>query len=212
MNIEIINKRTIADLVRAVKDVPLLGDKNVKPYRDASVSLMRFSPEEVNPTTFYVLKKGIEFQRELREAMLAQHGIDTLELSYWLEISVNGGAPWGLTPPVVELTHRKVHYVAEDGGVDKRGAFEIKIPIINDGAHRVWLAREEKMWFAGLYISGADANHPFYAHPNNWSDVKEVDEVPKEKHLKKLYVKDDCYSLYRDFGVLGCGAPRGTSV
>jgi len=64
------------------------------------------------------------------------------------------------------------------------------------------------MKFNGIYIVGALESHPFYAHPNEWERIKIVEEVPKDKKDKKFYSRPDCYALYRNFGVLGCGAPE----
>ena len=51
----------------------------------------------------------------------------------------------------------------------------------------------------------------FYAHPNEWNKVKIFDDTPKTKRGKKLYSREDNYALYRNFGILGCGEPRGVS-
>jgi len=212
MEIKIVNRISFSELESSVRAVPLKGlnpDGSQRlVYTDARISLKRFYTEEINPTTFYLLKRGIKLQRELRTTLLDKYEIDTLNLDAAYEIENEKGEIWGLTPPIIELTPRKVKYVPRKGEIPYEDEVVVQVPIINDGAHRVWLARENHETFVGLFISGADPNFPFYAHPNEWSMVKILDEVPKDKRDKKFYSMENCYDLYRDFEVLGCGAPR----
>lgn len=208
MNIEIVKRISSSELFDRLRKVPLTGTDTLV-YANADISIKELHPDHVNPTTFYLLKNGIEFQRKLRDSLLDKYGIDTLKLDGALEIIVdNSGEIWTLTPPIIEVTGREVRYVAKEGDIEYGETSTVQIPIINDGAHRVNLAREIGKRFNGIYISGALMNFPFYAHPNSWDRVKVVDEVPSSKEEKKFYLREDCYALYRDFGVLGCGKPR----
>ncbi len=215
MKIEIVRRIPFSELAKKIRHVPLVqkdseGSERYV-YKNARVSVKTFHPDEVNPTTFYLLKKGLEFQTELHETMIRDYGIDTLNLDAGYEIRNEKGEIWGLIPPIVEITPRRVRYVAGKEEISYKEAVTIQIPIINDGAHRVWMAREKNNLFKALCISGADPEFPFYAHPNEWSRVKLVDEVPKDKREKKFYSRENSYGLYRDFGILGCGAPRSIS-
>ncbi len=212
MKVEVIKKILLDELVAQVRRVPLMqraGDgSEIRVYQNASIFLRRTDPREVNPTSFYLVRGNLQFQRNLR-ATLMEQGIDTLQLEGALEIRVDDADQvWALMPPVVEVTSRKVRYIPAAGEIDYEKTQQVQIPVINDGVHRVWIAREADEFFNGLWVARADPAFPFYAHPNSWDDMREVDAVPSSRAAKKLYSKEDCYALYRDFGVLGCGAPR----
>lgn len=221
MQVEILNRIPMEELLAKVRQVPLLNPaedgSQIFPYRNAHIELRRMNIMEVNPTTFYLIRKNFDFQKALRDAMKSQHGIDTLFLNEGLEIRVDGkDEAWTIMPPVVEVGTRSVRFHPQDGEIAYDGpdhVFKIQVNLLNDGAHRVSLAvcPEASGFFNAIYIVGADPNHPFYAHPNEWSRVRAVDSTPSTLEEKKLYSrpKDDCYVLYRDFGVLGCGKPRG---
>ena len=142
--------------------------------------------------------------------MLDKQGIDTLMLDCLLKLKNEEGQEFGLMPPVVEVQTRRVRYVPGKGELSHEGTYEIQVPVINDGLHRFMLARLVGKPVRVIHIARSDPEFPFYAHPNEWSRVRVVDRVPATKEEKKLYSREDCYALYRDFGVLGCGAPRGT--
>ncbi len=214
MKIEILRKIPFKELEESVRKVPLMKKdsrgREIFVYKDATISLRTFTYDEVNPPTFYLINKNLETQRNLFLSLDKDHKITPLELDGALEIRNEKGEIWTLTPPIIEVTERSVRYVPQDGEIDySEYVNKIKIPLICDGAHRVQVAREYGMPFIGLSIVGADPKHPYYAHPNGWDMVKIVDEVPKTKIEKKFYRYEDCYALYRDFDVLGCGKPRG---
>ena len=215
MDVKIINIFDFSELEKKIRQVPLKkrspDDPEIKIYRNARISLKNFYAEEVNPTSFYLLQNGIERQKELRHQLLKKYNIDTLSLKGALDIQNEKGEIWTLTPPIVEATPRRIKYQAQPQEIPYEETFKITIPIINDGLHRVYIARETNEPFNAIFISGALEDFPFYAHPNEWDRVKIFENVPKTPEEKKLYSRKDCYDLYRDFGVLGCGAPRGTS-
>ncbi len=172
-----------------------------------------FHINEVNPIAFYLIEKNLQFQERLRQELLINHKIDTLSLDGLLEIKNDDGEVWGLIPPIVEYIKRTVHFKPGEGEIAYHEPYEIQIPIVLDGLHRVTLAKgTEKKTFYGISISGVAHEHRVYAHPNSWDQVKIFENTPKTKQEKKLYILDDCYALYRDFDVLGCGKPRGTSA
>jgi hypothetical protein len=215
INIENIRKVPIPEFAKQLQYITLLKDTTVKPYQNARISLKEFHAEEVNPSTFYLIRKNLEFQMALRQHLLEKHGVDTLRLDSFLEItSVKEDGTkeiWGLTPPVIELTPRLVKYHPQDGEVAYEHAEKVYIPIIVDGLHRVFMAKQLGLPFNALYISGASEEHPFYAHPNHWDKVRLFDETPKTMEEKKLYTRPspNYYYLYRDFNSLGIGQPRG---
>ena len=214
MTIEILKLISFGELEEKLRQVPLMKKdaqgKEILIYEHANSQLRTFSTQEVNPTSFYLLGRNLAFQRELREHLLKIYDIDVLNLSGALELK-NGNEIWTLTPPIIESTQRTVQYQPQAGEISHPGNCRISIPIINDGLHRVYLAWQTTGTFKGIHISGALEEYPFYAHPNEWEKIKVLDELPKTKEEKKLYSREDCYALYRNFGILGCGAPRHTS-
>ncbi len=215
MKIEIVRIIPFSELEQKLRDVPLMkraeDGSEIKIYKDADISLKRFHSDQVNPTSFYLLRENLEFQRDFNQYMFDKFYIDVLNLDCGFEIMNEEGKIWGLLPPIIEITPRRVRYIAKPGEISYNQDVEIQIPIINDGIHRIALAREKGAKFTSLLVSGAIKDYPFYAHPNSWDQVRVVDKLPATKEEKKLYSREDCYGLYRNFDILGCGKPRGTS-
>jgi len=212
MKIELLRQISFSELEERIRKVPLMkpdsNGNHIMIYENANITLKRFMAEQVNPPTFYLLKKGLEIQRELRKLLMEQYGLNSLNLNGALEIQNEKGEIWTLTPPIIESTPRTVKYAPKEGEIKYDEDVKINIPLINDGAHRVALAKELGLEFTGIFISGAKEGFPYYVHPNGWDRVREVDDVPKTKQEKKFYTREDCYALYRNFDVLGCGKPR----
>ncbi|MDO8628740.1 MAG: hypothetical protein Q7R56_03225 [Nanoarchaeota archaeon] len=209
--ITIIERFSFEELERRLRTVPLKGDQTIHPYEKARISTKTFYPQEVNPTTFYLLRNGLKLHESLRAYFLT-YGIDILHLDGGITFDVEG-LPEAerrktLIPPIVELTSRVVRFIPQEGEIDYPQSVPVSIPILNDGAHRVMTARQAQTDFTAVFVSGASPEYPFYAHPNSWEQVKIVDHVPHNKHEKKMYIRPDVSFLYRDFGVLGCGTFR----
>ncbi len=213
MRIEILREIDFEQLTAMLRQVPLMQPASdgfpIRVYEKAEIGIRILSPDEVNPSTFYLIASNLQFQRKLRENLLTK-GIDTLNLEKALEIQ-NGEEIWTLTPPIIEVTPRTVQYIPQDGEINYSKTTELQIPTINDGCHRIKLAQDLGINVTCVFISGASREYPFYAHPNSWDEVKIVSQVPETKREKKLYMREDCYALYRNFGAIGCDKPRFTS-
>ncbi len=217
MNIEIVRTLDFVELEEKLRNIPLMRqDENgndIFPYKNAHIRLEDFHAEDVNPPTFYLLRKSLQYQKSLHEALraLGHNSLHLTPQSAALEILCKErNELWTLTPPIIELTERIVRYVPQDGEIDYEDKpTNIIIQLICDGAHRVAFSREQGGGFTGVKISGSDSRYPYYAHPNGWDKVKVVDEVPATKEDKKFYRFEDCYGLFRNFDVIGCGKPRG---
>lgn len=214
--IELIKKISLPELEQMIRAVPLKKTAQdstpIHVYKNAHIIFKKFKAEEVNPPTFYLIKRNLDFQRQLRQYMLKIYHIDTLNLDSALEIrNKTNDETWLLTPPIIEITPRLIQFVPqEEGEITYKTQIKLHIPLICDGAHRVAIAKESNIEFTAISISNVNEKYLFYAHPNHWDRVKIVDEIPKTKVEKKLYRFEDCYALYRDFDTLGCGKPRYT--
>ena len=193
MKIEILNRITFAELEKMLRRVPLMAiaedGSQIYIYKDARITLKNLSAEEVNPPTFYIIKRNLQLQRDVRESLLNQYNIDLFNLNGALEIKNEQKEIWTLTPPIIEVVSRIVSYVPQGGEIDHRSKqIKILIPTLADGSHRGALARRLGLPFNAVYISEIDEKHPtYYAHPNSWDKVQEVEDTPKTMSDKKLY-------------------------
>ncbi len=216
--LELVEKIHLIELEQRLRRVPLFKPdaqgNPIFPYKNARIEFRHTHPDDVNPTTLYLLRHGLEQQRHLRNAFREHHdaglnSIDTLRLSGAIVYRTEEGVRTML-PPIVEMQEEKVRYDNPHGDKVYPEPHLVNIPVINDGAHRMYLARQEKAIPLVCHISGVLSEYPFYAFPNHWDNVKIVDEVPAEKREKKLYKREDSYELYRNFDAVfeGCSKPR----
>ncbi len=174
------------NLERHVRETPLLMPRDgelIYPYADAEIRLAEISCDDVQPTTFYVVRRNLGELATVWCDLAMQGYEDPLQLSRGYLLRKEDGKLVGLTPPIVEDT-------PEDG------------TYLLDGAHRVSLGRSfGRRSFAAVYISGLRADCPSYAFPNSWSAVRIVDDVPTDPAQKKHY-RPNYRALYRDFSAL----------
>jgi hypothetical protein len=212
--VEILREIPWSELEQMVRKVPLKMERPDKSkifvYDKATIELRTVMPEELAASSFYLVQKSADFQRALHDE-LKKVGYDTLHLKGGLEIRNSQGEIWRLIPPVVEVMHEDVQHVNSRGDIDYSGKqAKVAVHIVNDGMHRVALARDLGSSVNVIHVSGIPEEFPYYALPNGWDQVRTFTDVPKTKAEKKFYRRNDCYALYRDFDVLGCGKPRNT--
>lgn len=196
---EIVNlqKHGVEELIDNIKRVTMLHDRDAYPYKAAKVELVTMSTDDIAPAQRYVLTQEILKVRDLRWS-LAEKGIDLFNLDGYVSIWLQGyDDPIDVLPPVVEESPEA------DGTVVK---------ILNDGMHRVYLARMERSPIQVIYASGLPKAYPYYAFPlvDGWSGVDIVSELP-EDYIKKWHRIKNYKTLYRDFnsGFQNVGGPRG---
>lgn len=182
-------------LVEQVRDITMLTDKTVHPYKNAIIRIEDMDIKEFLPTQLYILKDHLEFQSQLRQELLIKNH-DTLRLFGSLTLK-NAGVEIGMMPPIVE----------ED--------YEMG-PVLLDGTHRVWLAKQLGMKsLSVLHISGVLPETPMIPLPNQWNEVIEYNVIPTDKSKKKHYrdLPGRKYDYYRDFSnITGIGKDPRSEV
>lgn len=164
----------IDNLEKRVREVTLLNDQTVFPYKVAQISLRSVTPRDIKVTSYYVLDTNILFIRNLHRKIL-QQGYDIFQLTQGLLIQVNEEDPREIVPPVVEV---------ENG-----------IPFILDGLHRAYVADAINSTLNVLCIR--DVSVDAYALPNEWSEIRIRQSVPDSPFEKKRY-REGYRDLYRN--------------
>lgn len=180
-----------------MRRVSMLTAPDALPYADAHIELESLHTNEIAPAQRYVLTQEILKVRDLRWT-LREHGVDLFALDGYVTIWLEGyDDPIDVLPPVVE---------------ESAEADSTVVRILNDGMHRVYLARMERSPIQVLYVKNVPQQYPYYAFPlvNGWDDVKIVSELP-ETYIKKWHRIKNYKSLYRNFnsGFQNVGGPRG---
>lgn len=197
MDIERVERHGVDELIANMRRVGMLTHPEVCVYRDSVIELVSFHTNEIAPAQRYVLAQEIVKVRDLRWA-LREHDVDLFRLDGYVTIWLRGyDDPIDVLPPVVEQS------AEADGSVVK---------VLNDGMHRVYLARMERSPIQVLYVRNVPKELPYYAFPlvDGWSGVEIVQDLPAG-YIKKWHRIKDYKTLYRDFntGFQNVGGPRG---
>jgi len=197
MDIKRVERHSVDELMGNMRRVSMLTHPDDLPYKDARIELSTFDTDQIAPAQRYVLTQEILKVRDLRWS-LNEHGVDLFKLDGYVTIWLEGyDDPIDVLPPVVE------HSEEADWSV---------VNILNDGMHRVYLARMERMPIQVVYVENVPKQYPYYAFPlvNGWDDVEIVSELP-QGYIKKWHRIKNYKSLYRDFnsGFQNVGGPRG---
>lgn len=189
------------ELLQKLRGVSMLKDPEAFPYRDARIELRTVSYAEVVPAQRYVLADGLYKARNLRWE-LEKHGVNLFELNGYVSIWTDqSDEPIDVLPPVVEQS------------VEANG---LRVNIINDGMHRMYVGRLEWRLPQVVYIENIPPQYPYYAFPipdGDWNVVtvvEEGEEIPAGL-IKKWHRTSDNKKLYRNFNsqFINVGGPRG---
>jgi len=197
MDIQRVEHHTVEELIENMRNVGMLTRPETKLYADSVIELVTLHTNEIAPAQRYVLTQEILKVRDLRWA-LREHGVDLFKLDGYFTMWLQGyDEPIDLLPPVIEQS------AEADGSVVK---------ILNDGMHRVYLARMERSPIQVVYVRHVPPQYPYYAYPlvNGWDDVRIVQDLPGG-YIKKWHRIANYKSLYRDFNTAfqNVGGPRG---
>jgi len=201
MDIIALERHSAAELIALLRRVPLLEQPEVLIYEQALISLEQIHTDCLHPPQNYLWLKELRKTQELRWS-LAERGVDLFRLDGYVTYTVRQGdgseATYDLYPPVVEESFEA------DGTVAR---------LINDGMHRLYLARLEWVVPQVTYIRGVPKAHPYYAYPRRqgWEGLDLLADNPDpQAYLKKSHRVRHNKRLYRDFQAVfaNVGHPR----
>ena len=177
-------------LIGCLRRVPLMERTDVLVYSQALISLEQIHPDCLNPPQNYIWLQELRKTQELRWS-LAAWGVDLFRLdgyvTYTVRLADGEEVVYDLYPPIVE----------ESFEADGRLAL-----IINDGMHRLYLARMEWVVPQVTYVRGIPKEYPYYAfpRPGGWEGLDLLADNPDpQRYLKKCHRTRHNKQLYRDF-------------
>jgi hypothetical protein len=179
-----------AELRSRLRQVPLQEQPEVKIYQNTLISLECIHTKCLHPPQNYVWLTELRKVQELRWS-LQEHGLNMFRLNGFVSYTVrepNGELmEYDLYPPIIEESFEA------DGTVAL---------LINDGMHRVFLARSEWVVPQVVYVRGIPKEYPYYAYPRpqGWAGLDMLPDNPdKNRYLKKSHRIRHNKSLYRNF-------------
>ncbi len=178
----------VDDLFAALRGTPMPGRDGALPYARADLELVAaVEPEALVPAQRYVLRPGLARTVALRGALL-EHGVDLFALEGGVHVQLDGSSTSRpVIPPIVEAS------------TDADGR---PVLLIADGIHRVCAARAAGSAIAVVVVRGVPADLPYYAFPNGWDELVELDALPAG-FVKKAYREPgDPHGLYRDYNAV----------
>ncbi len=191
------------ELGRRLRQVPLLHQPDLLIYDQALISLELIHPDSLFPTQNYVWLQELRKVQELRWS-LQEHGVDLFRLdgfvTYTVRLDDGSEVSYDVYPPVVEESFEA------DGAL---------VSLINDGMHRLYLARAEWVVPQVVYVRGIPKEYPYYAYPRKerWQGLDLLAENPDPRfYLKKCHRRRDYRSLYRDFQAVFQNVGRSRSA
>lgn len=177
-------------LLERLRRVPLLEKTDVLIYSQALISLEQIHTNCLHPPQNYLWLKELRKTQELRWSLTAW-GVDMFRLNGFVTYTVRqpDGTEevYDLYPPVVEES------IEADGTVAL---------LINDGMHRLYLARMEWVIPQVIYVRGIPKEYPYYAfpRPGGWEGLDLLADNPDpQRYLKKCHRVRHNKRLYRDF-------------
>jgi hypothetical protein len=190
MDIIALEQHPYEALLDRLRRVPLLKNTDVLIYSQALISLEQIHTNCLHPPQNYIWLKELRKTQELRWS-LAAWGVDLFCLNGFVTYTVRQDdgeeETYDLYPPIVEESFEA------DGTVAL---------IINDGMHRLYLARMEWVVPQVTYVRGIPKEYPYYAFPrlSGWEGLDLLAENPDpQSYLKKCHRVRHNKKLYRDF-------------
>jgi hypothetical protein len=202
MDIVSVTRHSAEELTQRLRQVPLLKQPDILIYAEALISLEQIHTDHLAPSQNYVWLAEFKKVQDLRWS-LAEHRVDLFRLDGFVTYTVrkpDGGEElYAVYPPVVEESFEA------DGSVAL---------LINDGMHRLYLARLERVAPQVIYVRGVPKKYPYYAFPRSggWEGIDLLADNPDPKtYLKKCHRRRENKRLYRDFQAVFANVGRSRS-
>jgi hypothetical protein len=201
MDILTLEQHSPVELLDCLRRVPLLEQPEILVYEHALISLEQIHTDHLHPAQNYLWLQELRKTQELRWSLNAL-GVDLFRLdgyvTYTVRLADGREVTYDLYPPIVEES------IEADG---------TPVLLINDGMHRLYLARLEWLVPQVAFIRGIPKAHPYYAFPRSqrWEGLDLLADNPDPKtYLKKCHRRRDNKRLYRDFQAVfqNVGRPR----
>jgi hypothetical protein len=190
-----------AELFAGLRKVVMLKDRATQPYAAASLAVTTLPWSAIRPAQRYALADGLA-KIHCLEWELEKRGFDLFDLDGYLTVWTDQSPePIDVLPPIVETVEEA------DGS---------RVNVVNDGAHRMYVARLE--WKVPKIVLAWDLppQYPYYAYPipgeSPWDSIVLVEgETIPATMVKKWHRGEDNKLLYRDFNSAfqNVGGPRG---
>ncbi len=189
------------EMFSRLKKVTLAGSGE-KIYEQGRMRVRTARVKDLWPCQYYVLQQDLDRVAKLRYCLLdhTKGEIDILHLDSFVEFTLAGDdQPITIMPPICETSH-------EANGVS--------VDLINDGMHRVYLARME--WEDINIVLIDRVPKPYYAYPipgiDPWREVILHSLRMPEEYLKRWYrgPKAEAKKLFRQFDAPGAFDTRHT--
>lgn len=202
MNIINVECHAAQELIDKLRRVPLLNQPDRLIYQNAFITLECIHTNGLHPPQNYIWLEELRKVQSLRWG-LAAHGVDLFRLDGYVTYTVRqedgSDATYDVYPPIIEES------IEADGTVAL---------IINDGMHRVYLARQEWVVPQVVYVRGVPKEYPYYAYPRpeGWEGIDLLAENPDpQTYLKKCHRRRENKRLYRDFQAVFANVGRSRS-
>ncbi len=183
-------------LLSRLKETRLRGYGSPKIYEHADLSVSSRDPNELAPAQAYVLKDGVDRALDLRRLLLKE-GVDIFALNggAYIRTDESPDEEIPILPPIIEES-------AEPGGET--------VPLINDGIHRIFAARLERVRISVVFATNVPKQYPYYAFPleGGWNKVVELNELPDNFEKKRYRQPDNYKSLFRNFNEVFPGVQK----
>ena len=162
MEIIQVKRHSEDELIARLRQVPLKEQPDILVYRQALISLECIHTNFLAPPQNYLWLQELRKVQELHWS-LKDNGLDMFRLDGFVTYTVREPegrlVSYDLYPPVIEESFE------EDGTVAL---------IINDGMHRVYLARQEWVVPQVVYVRGVPKAFPYYAYQFSYLKSKKI--------------------------------------
>ncbi len=188
VSLQLVAYRGWRELVATLRQVKLKYDKQLLPYRTATVDSQVVSLDDITPMALYVMKKRLDETIELYDAMMVTYGLSLFDLAGLLTFCYNDLDRQTIGPPLLERYHESHPRAIQKGNV---------IGLV-DGLHRCYSAR--RLGFKQVRAVGiSSVSYPLVPLPARWDLVQVYDQPPPPD--QKRYYR---YQKPEDLLLLNC--------